>query len=674
MEEILMKKQLIKRAKFFVGTCLMFTGILFIQEHRASASALPAVTIDQVDYEEEEIVINNNGNGKIYFATEVDASKDNWEMLLADAGSTTRIDFSWVSPSMENIIVVRGEDVNPEKQVRVVLNEVTRKLDISINYATMNSLAKNATIAPILNIMSTAGNGSQPITFVDLEWKKGEGGKWKPVSLLTVAQVEKYQIKGTDLYFRIRAVNDLTSDGSKGRRASSNTKVKITKKAAATGVGVDGSKFTVAIKYGMEYRLTVGTAKTDWIKVYDRSKKRLDLTEILANVDVFPGGKKSWDGITKPFPAMMIETRNYATAKKAASKTTNIPMDGQRPIPGSVLKGKVPDGATETNLDVYVDYIGVKNMTITIPSASKTNPYEYCVVKPYEVKPDELLDLERAAWSTITKGTAVKVLASKAVEDGILYVRQKEIKFRAKTRTADEVDYALASTILQYVIKYPSIPEVTEANHTFVKSIGRTDDIEIQIKLNSAGNEAFETGIKSIKLGTRFITFVDPPVITPEISAANPFNKANEYTMKVTIDNLVLETLPNCSNKALYITFNNGTIDKTSVKLTIKPPTSASSMVATPTKGSAGATSFNVGTAGIGNSFYYLITDTVIDKVYLEEDISKYPTIVPYNSGDNITVAVGKYITVFETATPSTTTKGYFKRFKCTEITADMIG
>ncbi|HKL79626.1 MAG TPA: hypothetical protein VJ888_04240 [Mobilitalea sp.] len=659
-----MRKQLIKKAKIFVGTCLVFTGLFFIQEHSASASALPdAVTINQVDYEEEEVVINNNGNGKIYFATEVEASKDNWEVLSADAGVTTRIDFSWVSPSIENIIVVRGEDVRKEKQVRVVLTKVTRKLDISINYATMNSLAKNATIAPILNIMTTAGTGDQPITFDDLEWKKGEGGKWKPVSDLTVAQVEKYQIKGTNLYFRIKAVNVPSDNGSKGRRASSDTKVKISKKAAATGVGVDGSEFTVAIKYGMEYRLTVGTAKTNWIKVYDRSKKRLELTEILENINNVS------DGLTVTFPEMLIETRDYATSRKAASKITNIILAGQRPIPGILTEGKVPDEVTEPDLNVYVDYIGVKNMTITIPTASTTNPYEYCVVKP-----DDVFDLDRAVWSTISKGTAVKVLASKAVEDGVLHVRQKEIKFRSKTRTADQVDYALASTMLRYDINYPSIPVVTEARHTFVKNIGDTKDIVIEIKLNTIGNEAFEKGIESIKLGKWSIAFVEPPVITPEISAVHPFDATNEYIMTVTIDNLVLETLPNCYDKALYITFNNKTMDKTSVKLTIKPPTSASTMVATPTKGSTGATTINVGTPGLGNSFYYLITDAPIDNVYLEEDISKYPARVQYNSGDNITVAADKYITVFEAVTPSATTKGYFKRFKCTKITGNMIG
>ncbi|HKL98405.1 MAG TPA: hypothetical protein VJZ06_00700, partial [Mobilitalea sp.] len=262
---------------------------------------------------------------------------------------------------------------------------------------------------------------------------------------------------------------------------------------------------------------------------------------------------------------------------------------------------------------------------------------------------------------------------NKAVEDGILYIRKKEIKFKAKTRTAEQVNHSLASTILDYRIHYKSMPVVTEANHTFVKSIGMTEDILIQIKLNSVGNEAYETGISSIKLGTRSITFVDPPVITPEISLTNPFNPSYEYIMEVTIDNLVLETLPNCYNKALVITFDNRTVDK-SVKLTIKPPTSASTMVATPTKGSTGATTINTGSAGIGNSIYYLITDTPIDKVYLEEDISKYPAIVLYNSGDNITVTADKYITVFEAVTPSATTKGYIKRFKCIKITGEMIG
>ncbi len=669
-----MKKSHISRAKLFLGAGLLFSGLFFLQGGIAFAAEVAApVTVNTVDYEEEEIVLNNNGNTKIYFATEIDAAKEIWEVMPADDGATTRLDFSWVSASMENILKIKGGDDPSASQVRIVLPQRTTKLDITINYANINSLPKNAPIASLLNIMTTAGTGANPITFDDLEWKKGEGGKWKDIDLLTVAQLEKYQIKGTDLYFRISAVNDETwvdaggvthyPDGYYGRRSSAEVKVKIARKATAIVVGIDGIRFTADIRYGKEYRVQIGANKTDWIKVTDRTVKKLSLTDIAKSLGY------EYDGITDPFPAMFLEIRDYATSKTAASKITEIDLGEQTDLStvSDIVRGKAPANAPATNTDIYVSYSGNKTLVVAIPSASVKNPFEYTVVKP-----GEDFDVTKAVWSSITKGTDVKILGSKAVDGGRLYIRQKEIKSKEATKTVDAVGYKLASTVLTYDIKYPSIPVVEKDSFTYVKVLSlASNQVEFDVKLNSVGRDAYETKINTIKLGTRTIDFEQE--ILPAITEENPFDTDVEYTLRVKLKQESLETMPSSASRALAITFANGSVDKTSVKLTIKNPTLAAALTVTPLKGSAaGMTKVNiVSSTGAGNAYAYLITSASMEgRVYTDDFISNHAGATSYTPGADIAVTEGSYLTIIE----YNTTAGHFVKYKSIPVTIDIIG
>ncbi|HHU71936.1 MAG TPA: hypothetical protein GXZ21_07890, partial [Clostridiales bacterium] len=450
---------------FLFGLALV---LLSLTDKDIAYAAYP-VSINMVDYENENIIVNNNGNARIYFATENDAARNSWETMRADTGLTSEIDFSWVSPTTTQTIVIKGEDGT---QHRVTLRERTRKLEVSISYDKMSSISKDISIAPMVNIMSTAGSGEKPITFLDLEWRKGENGSWRPTSSLTVAQLEKLQIKGADLYFRIKATNDTTTrDGSGGRRVSKEVRLKIAKKASPMVVGIDGEDFTADIRYGKEYRATVNGVTSNWVKVIDRSTREVPLSVIVND---------NRNGLTadKSFPAMVIEIRSYATARAAASKITEIHLPAQRILTGPIIEGEAPADADSSDSNIYVSYNGSANISITIPSASSDNPYQYCVVKP-----GDIFDIERVAWYTITRGTAVKVLASRATEGSEIFIRQKEIKSKPATRTTAAVDYELASTYLTHKLEYPSVPVVETKNLTFVKGI--TEDLTFNIQLNN---------------------------------------------------------------------------------------------------------------------------------------------------------------------------------------------
>lgn len=673
-----MRKIHLMKAKLFLGFGLM-AGLLFLQDHKASASGtVEPVTVDTVDYEEEEIILNNNGNTKIFFATEADAARGSWEVIPVDvnAEDKTIIDISWVPNTLESILKVKGGDDPAGTQARIVLPARTTKLDISINYSNINTLAKTDAIAPLLNIMTTAGTSANPITFADLEWKKGENGYWKNIGLLTVAQLEKYQIKGTELYFRIKADNDdetrvvggvaIYPDGTRGRRASSEVKVKINKKATAMVVGVDGSKFTADIKYGKEYRATIGSKRTDdWIKVTDKLTKRLALRDVIKELydpDDIP------NGIITPFPAMLLEIRDYATTKSAASKITEINLNPQRVLDDTRLKeGPAPKGAPATDQSIYISYTGDKNIVITIPSASGSNPFEYCVVKPQEIS--DYFDFGSLLWSTITKGTDVKVLKNKAVDNGVLIIRQKEIKSKAATRTSAAVSYELASTIVFHRIQYPNTPVVEKGSYTFVKNITLdTNKIEFDIKLNTAGRDAYEREIKSIKLGTKEIAFTTE--YTPDIAT---YDKWNSYVITVTLDQTSLQNTPNCYNRALTITFKNGTVDKTSVLLTVKYPTEALALTVTPGKGSiTGTTKVGIATdLGEGNAFGYMITpESMVGKIFVEDSMANYTNIQPFTPSTDIAVTDKTYLTVIE----YNVLTGRFVKYKCIPITPEIIG
>lgn len=645
--------------KLILGFLMLFCSLFFIQGRMALAAPTP-VQIYEVDYEEENIIVQNNENSRIYFATEIEASRERWEVINADPGATTEVDFSWVSNTTDNVLVFKGEE-NPT-QVRVILPQQTRKLDISIDYSKINSLSKNDTIGSLLNIMTTAGTAKEPITFDDLEWRKGDNGKWKDASELTLAQLEKYQVKGTHLYFRIKPVNDVIRngvypDGSKGNRPSKEVKLRITKKSAPMVVGIDGSKFNADIKYGKEYRVTIGNQTSDWVQVYNRSIRQVALKDIVKNI---PGMTADGTINSKAFPAMLIEIRNYATSKAAASKITEIDLNAQRTIQGYVVEGEAPADASSDDKNIYISYNGNKNLVITIPSASTSNPYEYCVVKP-----GATFDINHTVWSTITKNTPVKILGSKAVEGGTLYIRMKEIKSKAATRTTPAVEYALASTFVTYSIAYPSTPKLVDmGTYIYVKK-GYTENLSFKVKLNEAGKLPYETQLKNIKLGTKSIDFTT--VIEPMLQ--EPIDRTKEYIMTVTLSRDSLESMANCYNKAVTLTYDNGTIDKTSMKLTITNPTAAGTLTLTAKPGEkTGTTNVTVvSNPASGNIFVYTIGNEQVTGKMIQDTLEEGVGVEL--SKDDITIATDQYLTVYEI---NKTSRNIVK-YRSIKITANQI-
>lgn len=630
----------------FLLLFFVIAGIIAFPEQKALAADTP-VKVASVDYYNENVILTSGSNTKFYFAIDTDAVKGNWDVIPVDSGSTTTIDLSWMPVSSDNILTIKG-DVD-QQAVRITLKKKPAKLALAINYSNMDGLPKTASIATLVNIMSSEGNGSNPLNFSDLEWRKGDNGQWASADTLTVALLDKYLIKGAYIYFRIRAVNDVASgtdypDGRDGRRFSDPIKIKIVKTLPPMVYGIDGSDFSASVKYGKEYRVTVtysdaSTGSSSWAKVNDKAVKAVPLATMANNVtprkNDADGKPIVFNGETVAFPKMHIEVRDYATERTASSKITEIDLDAQRTLTKAIKIGQPDLNAPQDKDDIYVYYSGNKYILLTIPCATVDLPYEYCVVKP-----GDEFDINRVSWSSVTKGSGVKILNNKAVDGGKLYVRQKEIKSKAATKTAAAVSYKLASTYVSQAISYPCVPIVTKDTLTYVKNYTSTP-VSITIQLNTSGKPAFETSVKSVKLGVKDIGFTQstaPSSTDPSISI-----------LTVTLKNEELAAISNCTNKALTINFAGGTVDKTSIKLTIKNPTVSGTLNLMAEKGSAaGKTKITVASVpGFGNTWVYVVGGSEITGKYVE-DILPDGTGTVFHSGDEIAVAPDQYITIYE--------------------------
>ncbi len=662
---MIIKKHVLKWILFLA---IVMLGVTNAPDQKAYA-AVSAVKVCAVSYVDESVLVFTNENTRIYYATEADASKNNWDVVNVNTGEEIAvIDISWMSANTENILKIKGD--GDATQSRIIVKRIPQKLEVTIDYSSIDSLDPDDNIGQLVNIMASEGDGISPITFQDLEWRKGENGRWMDTQFLTRELLESYQAKGTYVYFRIKPVDavvkanvDISSlvstyaytkpnlgitsvtsypNGTEGRRASNEVKLRIAKKTILPVSGVDGEDFTVSIKYGQEYRVSVnGGTPSNWTQVTDRSAKDIPLATIVKD--------PSMDGLAfgKEFKQMVIEIRQYATAKAPASKINSINLSAQRKITGNVVEGKVPSNADASDKNIYITYNGSTDLSVTIPSASELTPYEYCVVKQ-----GSTFDLERTSWTPISKSASVKILASKAPDFSTIYIRMKEIKYKAATSTKPAVAFELASTYKTFSVGFPAVPTANKATYTYTK--GYSADIVIPFVLNVTGKLPFETEPLSIKLGTKEVPFeytttatgtLDPNII---------------YTMNITIKAATLDDLANCSARALYIYFKNGTVDKTSVKLTIKNPTAASSLTATIKQGTnPGTTAFDMVTKKPATSnWVFFVSNAVVADVNKEDTIS----LVAANAGvttasvinvtgdgaDNIAVTAGKYLTIFE--------------------------
>ncbi len=686
-----MKKQMLRLVLFFIAVL----GLVCYPEKKAYAAATK-IQVVAVAYSDESIIVKNNGNTRIYFATEADAGRGYWDSIDVKTTETfTVIDFSYLSPNTENIMKIKG--AQEQTPSRVIIRKRPQRLDVSINYSNFDTSAK---IAELLNIRSTEGSGLYPITIKDLEWKKGTDGEWLASEYLETALLKRYLLKGTILYFRTAALDDVADvsgvvgydkakfssdvsgysyknklenlgatsesslvfsdatlpDGMDGRRPGSEVRLKINKQDATPITNIDGGEFTMGIRYGQEYRISLdnGVTYTNWFKVTDTMSKPLKLATMLYNAT---NGADTSNGLTDAFPQMSIDVRDFSTARAASSKivTTNIPI--QRVIAAAAVEGT----PTVADNNVYVSYNGNKNVIVTIPSATDDYPYEYTVVRS-----GATLDVDRATWTEINKNTPVKIASTKAVDGSTLYFRKKEIKYQAETNTHVQVNFQLASTYATFNVTYPSLPVAPKKTYVYTK--GYSGDIEIVVQLNIANRKPFENHVKAVKLGTKDIPFTQNPDIVQ--TPGHIFSPAVVNYLTIKLTGTELAKMANCTARTIAIYYDNGTVDKATSKLTIKNPTDAGALLMNVNTSVPNTVTVSVAsTIPTTSKLVYNYSTDVISGKKCEDTVDASYKDLDATGIIDTTGRSGQYLTVYEVTKPVVPTDpSYIVRYNSVKL------
>ena len=227
--------------------------------------------------------------------------------------------------------------------------------------------------------------------------------------------------------------------------------VKIAKKTNAPSVKVDTSKFTLGVKKGQEYIVSVqqdtttGTAPitTPVISVKDNSAAKPELSQ-LGNTgstggtntgNPSTGGNTTLtnilggDGYEKPFNAFTVKVRTAATEKKAASKWTIVSYPKQRTISKEalVIKMEAGKGATLQNTTAYdIEYVIAETDLIQSVSMAKFN--------------------EKTRWSKVKAGKTAKARESTITANTAVFIRYAAEKEDAKKGQKAELASAVGIT------------------------------------------------------------------------------------------------------------------------------------------------------------------------------------------------------------------------------------
>lgn len=409
-------------------------------EAAGNATMLPDTSI-QVNYENEEMVVDAGQNTVIYYSDNANATL--WESAEVVGGKAI-FDISWVKPGVTTRIYLRGD---ADTLVTARYLEAQEKLsadfvgDISAAdvvdvdmWKDVYKQYKNFSGETGYILFFTKQGGAETAFFdVDrIEWKKEAAGNWRPFSELNLAQMNA---KGVTLYFRIKAINDDTANGVSGVRYSSEAKVILQKIAPAPSVNVNNAAMSLGIRNGMEYSLN----KEDWylVPVYGKGATDDKICVPVDDFDVLPTTNRRVTSLSLPLvldvdanakidaslvqanpdkydyetnedgeiTGIYVYVRTAASERKAASKVDEV---------------LVPFGGSEPDVanDIIVTYQNTKSGTSGVMLTNKTIGekgviYQYAIVDdPDNLTPEELSGLK---WATLKAAKTLKVSSSKAL-------------------------------------------------------------------------------------------------------------------------------------------------------------------------------------------------------------------------------------------------------------------
>lgn len=363
----------------------------------AKADAASAVTLGTINYEDLTLQVFGNHNSIVFYSTD----QLKWiEVEGTYEAGAYLMDISWISSSSDVTLYFKGNS--------------------NASVAMITIPAQNNDFKATFDKVEGTFYFEDTDMADSFEWRKATDYHWNSVSLdessasyqAFLNTVEALRIKGAKLIIRLPQVPGNAIDP--GSRPSKEITLTIPARADAPKVTVNSSKLTLNTTTAMEYY-------DEALRMWMECSKTMTVEEIAPKA-LYQNGSNN----------VTLKIRTAATEKAPHSKTLTLTIPGQPAAP------KI-GGNTD---DVSYYYVNSK-LTLVFNLASKTNQYEYAIIKP-----GADFDPAKAKWNTVSQTKPMTLANSTAPDGSIVYIRKKGTDANA----TKNINLVLSSAIASFTV------------------------------------------------------------------------------------------------------------------------------------------------------------------------------------------------------------------------------
>lgn len=365
-----------------IAMLFLLGGTSFPEQAKAAVSA---VEVKEINYDESTILIQSNGNTKVYYS---DSKQIYWYEVEGKANSAgyLELDISWISEKSDYVLCLKGSEVD----TIVKLTLPAANSDLSVSFDKMTGKLE----------FEDEGTGK---TF---QWRKDNSYLWSSAENIKQSesflnQLEEFRIKGCKIIIRLPQVKG-TSATNVGNRASREVKVTISKRGNAPTAKVSSNKLYVTTKDSMEYLIyAIGGTETGNTK-WTTASKNMSISKLAPGAIYSDSNKTPKD--------VVIAIRSSETERKPYSKLTYITIPAQ-------------DKAPDTVVESYTS----STYMLSFGDASDEKVYQYAIVKP-----GASWNERKASWRTVKSPKTVVLKLSSYPVGTKVYVRIKGVDETSK--------------------------------------------------------------------------------------------------------------------------------------------------------------------------------------------------------------------------------------------------
>lgn len=428
---------------YLSGIFSIFTLALIVLFPGIKADA--ALTVKSINYEDSTITIQSSTDQTLYFS---DKKKKKWE-TAADgfANGECTIDISWISTTKDYEITFKG-DKTADDILSVIIPKQVTNFKAKYNQATGEVTFTNLGVGR------------------EIEYRKNNTDKWKPFDTPQSdglkESLRRLSENGASVYFRLKSKAG-TSAADTGLRPSKETACKISKKTAAPTASIETKNSTISVQAGWQVREVTMDEKSGVQYLQSIIPISGNVTGLDATVE-----KGEWRTfqMTRDVPiseiasaAMYQDVSNmteeaakgayhdvYLQFRKSATSSTQVSYNTTIKVPKQAAPPVFNQG------DISIEYTSATSFKMSIPVASPSNVFEYCLLDSSEFNENRIIDLDGTDWKTISTATGTEIKKTDAPDNSFIFIRKKAIG-----KTGDD-NFELATHYVKYAspIQYPS--------------------------------------------------------------------------------------------------------------------------------------------------------------------------------------------------------------------------